>query len=324
MKAGIAVALVVGLVGGCSFDSAGVTGDDDDIDASVEIPDAATLDAPTPDAGPTCETNADCEVPPTLCQLAGECNQALGRCVFPDVDCTGEGDQCNVGSCEPATGACVKVPAFESSPCGDVTTCGAFSECGGFDEMDACDETGTQSRDCTDFACSAGSCVGTARVDVAACTRDQDGVTCAATECPTVFGPCQFEEFCDHDGTQSRDCTAHTCVDAACIAAPILQEQACTRPSREGQTCHPPECGGFTDCEFSPANECDETGLRARVCTPFACESQSCEAGELFVEQVACTRDTDGDVCGEVCEIIMGTEICTDVTCTDGECPIRD
>ena len=320
--------IVLGLlVGACSFDSAGGTGDDES-DASVVVPDsgsgvvdAAAVDAATPDAGPACTSNAECATPPTLCQLAGTCDMAVGRCVFPSVDCTGDSDECNVGSCEPATGACVKIPSFESNPCGAVTECGAFADCGGFDVADACDESGSQSRDCTDFSCAIGACVGAARVDTQVCERDQDGVTCADTACPGAFGACQFAEFCDHDGTRSRDCTANTCLDATCTATPIVQVQDCSRGVRDGQECADPDCGDFTACGFEAGNLCDDTGLRVRVCTPFECSAQICEAGTLFSDEVSCTRNTDDVVCGEVCE--MGPPpTCVDITCDGGDCPV--
>ncbi|HEY8428488.1 MAG TPA: hypothetical protein VIL20_08950 [Sandaracinaceae bacterium] len=64
----------------------------------------------------------------------------------------------------------------DGTSCGS-TTCGSWGTCGGF--SDICDETGTQTRSCTDYACAAGSCSGSTRTESRSCTRDTDGAPCS-------------------------------------------------------------------------------------------------------------------------------------------------
>jgi hypothetical protein len=291
---------------GCSFDTGGFP------------PGAAQDAAAVPDAvAVECASDEPCRTPPTACELPGTCDLARGRCVFGAVDCGASADACNDGACDPATGACVKVPAREGGACGAGTECPAFPDCAF--EGDACDETGTRSRTCTDHVCAGGACAAHARGETEACARETDGLGCGIVTCGS-FGACtEFSGTCDESGTAYRTCTQPTCVAAACVAVAATEAAACTRGSRDGIECAPDACGMFTECQFSPGNVCDEDGLRVRVCTPFDCLDEACVEGTAFSDASACFRDTDGLVCGSFCPG-PPPEPCVPIMCDDGDC----
>lgn len=311
-------ALIFAVAGavGCSFETGGHVGDLGVADASA----VGDPDAPgAPDAGPSCVTHADCATPPDACKLAGSCG-ADGECSYPEVDCSDEGDQCNVGACDPTTGACVKQAAFEGMSCGDVTTCGAFSDCA-YDPSNSCDETGMRQRDCTDYTCNVGACTGAARVEQEPCDRDTDGDSCGATTC-SGFGACGgFSTTCDESGTKERSCTARECATGACVDLPFTDTAPCTRASRDGISCAADSCGGYTECEYSPGNKCDETGVKVRLCTPFACLDEACVDGSPFTDTADCSRDTSEVLCDTVCTGTGEDITCEPVYCLDGSCP---
>jgi hypothetical protein len=85
-------------------------------------------------------------------------------------------------TCELASGTCRSTVRTESEACTrdatgvscGATTCGAYGEC----EGGGCSASGTHSRECMDFACSGGRCVGTPRTERSACPRDPEGQPC--------------------------------------------------------------------------------------------------------------------------------------------------
>jgi len=256
---GIALWVAVSLASGCAFDSGGHLGGDGPADAAVVDP----PDASPPDAAPACYRDEQCAVPPNACKLAGTCDIASGTCTYPDVDCSGESDECNSGVCDPAVG-CLAQPAFEDQPCGDVTACGTYGAC---NYSGTCDEEAVQTRDCMDYSCQAGSCVGELRVEERACARDTDGSSCGATSCGS-FGACAYTGPCDEAATRSRSCVSHECAAGACEELAFTDTEPCSRPSRDGVHCAADACGAYTDCEYSPTNVCDETGIKARSPLP--------------------------------------------------------
>ncbi len=317
--------LVAALVGtGCAFDSAGNLGS---IDGAADVRDAG------PDAAVVqCIRDEECETPPSPCHLAGLCNPSTRQCEFPQKNCSAAGDQCNTGTCEPATGNCVATPAFDGEDCNGGTTCGSFGSCGDFDPSDICDETGTRGRDCTDRVCSSGACIDIDRVESEACARNQDGVECQVTVCGG-FGSCtDFSDTCDEHGTRYRDCTAYACSSASCVSSNFTDSGSCMRSSRDGITCASDDCGSFGAC-MGFDDTCDESGTRERTCTPYRCTSELCLPETSFVDSISCSRDTDGVTCGEVCILIcvgtgdcstvcMGICVpeCSDVLCAAGSC----
>lgn len=321
------------MVAACSFDT-GASPPATASDGGGTTPDGqvVVIDAGPPDAVPVeCSSNEQCATPPTLCQMPGTCNMSTSTCEFPDVDCTASGDDCNVGTCELATGNCVKLPAFNGNSCGAGTVCGAYGACGEFTGV--CGETGSQSRTCTDHTCSLGVCEASApRTEAITCMRDTDGVTCGDDICD-AFGPCGgFSSTCDETGTRARSCWHQVCGSGACELDPFTDVGSCSRDT-DGTMCMATSCTDWSPCGgFSTT--CDETGTRSRVCTSYACDTGTCTGTGATVTGT-CSRDTDGTVCGTVtdrvcsgmgdCELgtCMGTcmNVDIDVTCSDGTCP---
>ncbi len=120
---------------------------------------------------------------------------------------------CNTGSCD-------ATPSSEGEGCvrdtdGDtcnVTSYGPWGTCGGFEST--CDETGSHSRDRTDWNCASGSCSDTASSERDSCTRDTDGALCVdwagcrITSCSR--GVCPVGSSCSFPG---RCCEPGICID---------------------------------------------------------------------------------------------------------------
>lgn len=111
-------------------------------------------------------------------------------------------------------------PSCDATACAKKSSCGAWSACGGF--SDACDESGSRSRTCTTYACSAGSCTSSSKTETGACSRDTDGKEVAPW---SGWGSCGgFADTCDETGKQSR--SRKVCKAGKTVAE--SQQQACT------------------------------------------------------------------------------------------------
>lgn len=169
---------------------------------------------------------------------------AVDRCA--GVDCSDLDGDCTAGACDPATGECFALPANEDAECGPVQECGGYGACTAFSSV--CDESGQQSRTCTDFTCQSGACVESAPyANTRSCTRDTDGDTCAA-DTVTDCGGCVYGGgTCDETGTRTCTCTSFSCGGGACVASPT----SCSQPSAscdrdtDGDTCG---CSGTIQC----------------------------------------------------------------------------
>ncbi|MCZ7677895.1 MAG: hypothetical protein M5U28_03580 [Sandaracinaceae bacterium] len=77
---------------------------------------------------------------------------------------------CSSGTCVPSTSSesrgCPR--DTDGTSCGG-TDCGGYGGCGGF--SDTCDESGTESRTCTDYVCADGTCQGFDRSETRGCSR---------------------------------------------------------------------------------------------------------------------------------------------------------
>jgi|GEM_PF-2424715 len=122
---------------------------------------------------------------------------AFTACAFAD-ECTTTGTQsrtCTDAVC--ARGACGLSTRTETAACSRASTdglscrpgtvCDLWGLCSGFSTT--CDESGTQTRRCTTYTCSAGRCGGASLTESQACTRDTDGDTCGTGRCCTA-GSC--------------------------------------------------------------------------------------------------------------------------------------
>jgi len=311
-------ALIIGIAAtvGCTFEPGGHVRGDVVADASTGgAPDALAV----ADAGPACTNDEHCATAPNVCAQAGSCDLEAGVCVFTDVDCGGEDDDCNRGVCDPESGACVKQPTSEGMKCGAETECGVFSDCAY--EAGTCDESGTRSQDCTDYKCMAGACAGTLRVVPQDCSRGTEGDNCGATTCGG-FSACEgFTDTCDEDAFKLRDCTAYECAGGACTGLGFAQSVRCTRGDRDGTPCGIQFCTVFTACQFSPGNECDDEGVRVRMCTPSNCMDQACITEPAYTDTEDCGRDTSTVVCDTICTGSGEHIDCTPVHCAGGRCP---
>jgi len=205
-------------------------GDDESpVDHRADADDGALDDGgPTnPDATPVdCDGPEDCMNPDDPCLLPGTCED--NTCHFPAKDCSDLDGECSRGVCAD-NGECEARPIRQDMACGDgIMDCGGFSACGEF--ADTCDESGTQSRACTDSTCQAGACVtGGAYLDIRSCQRDTDGTTCAAST--TSCGACAYSSTCDRTASPVA-CTRtdHTCASESCGTSTVsLPDQSCDR-----------------------------------------------------------------------------------------------
>ncbi len=91
--------------------------------------------------------------------------------------------------------------ACDSAGCEGASYCEDFAPCGGF--ADACAETGSQVRKCWSYACDGddkiATCVAEITTEVAACTRDTDGLVIQDW---IDVGPCVELGRCSHEGRQ--------------------------------------------------------------------------------------------------------------------------
>ncbi len=220
---------------GGSFDDSGPENGNDGRPFAVDA-------APEIDAVPVeCSSSTDCQSPPDLCYMVGVCDIDSNLCVFPKVTCA-TNEACATNQCNGLTGECEKTSTNENASC-DTQTCNGFGACA-FDDSNSCDETGIQSRACTDFVCTSGSCVGNNTVEMQSCSRVTEGDDCnGGTTCP-MFGNCIYEMgICDESGSQTRTCTDNNCGSGACVAVNRNESQPCTRTT-EGNTCDFQDCGG--------------------------------------------------------------------------------
>lgn len=220
--------------------------------------------------GAACSTGNPCEVGETQCtggtpscvrasdvpagvSCGDDMTGAWGSCGGFSNDCDTTGTQsrsvttyeCNgSGSCQSDTSSqmqgCNRVTA--GNPCGAVRVEGGFGSCGGF--TTTCDETGTQSQTVTDYACSAGSCVGSDSTENRACNRDTNGTTCMPTETGS-WSLCLVDrsgDACSEDGTQRRTVTTFECGSGSCQGSDTMQMQACSVDST-GRPCPNPGPG---------------------------------------------------------------------------------
>jgi hypothetical protein len=210
--------------------------------------DAAIIDAgDLPDAAPdarvdampvACTGDGDCATPPDHCYTAGTCDVAHSLCVFPSVDCSGMSDECNLGTCDPATG-CVLAPAHQDQACGKGKDCGPFGGCDGF--ADECDSTGTLTRTCTTYTCQAGTCTGVDGPDTAPCTRKTEDNPCGqdtVTGCGVCDNP---NDVCALSGEMGCTCTTFACKSDACTPNATSCAQPCTRVTN-GTPCGEQQC----------------------------------------------------------------------------------
>lgn len=260
-------------------------------------------------------------------------------------ECTLEGcvrlpcdpSRCELGPCETATcegDVCVVRPGCSASECcveGACLNCDDGNSC----TEDICSEreggrceyvaTGAGG-DCeTGDFCELGECRGrSCEVVGERCSGelvcnpdDRVCVGCrSSSDCPdeevTPFGPCEFDAFCDSEGTKSRTVTTYDCAGDTCVSTARIDVVACTRPDRDGTSCGFSMTDPWSGCEFD--GECAE--LTDDEIQEM--RNEVCQRGECVVVRTtatrSCSRDTDGRACAPMDRCAM-TAACTDGTC---------
>ena len=235
------------------------------------------------------------------------------------------GGQCSE-STETETESCTR--STDGDQC-DSTDFGAWGSCS---FSGTCDELGERDRTVTSYACSGGSCEGTTTTDTTSdgCDRSTDGDGCGSGTCDD-WGSCDYGDTCAETGVQERTCYEQVCSNSSCIQESYTETQNCSR-STDGVQCDDDEYGDWSDCSYG--NDCSQSGSRGREVTTFACASGSCEStGSFELDLDSCSRNTDGDTCGDTdwdpwsgCltdgQSCTGTETRqgTELTCDGGSC----
>lgn len=207
---------------------------------------------------------------------------AWGDCGGFADSCGNAGTQsrsCTVYAC--SAGACTASAGSESQscsrdtdgvPCG-VTTCGDWGACEGF--PDVCATTGSQTLECTSFACSGGACSEGRRIVSRGCLRDTNGDPCASTTCGP-WSDCSWSS-CAADGSRYRACTDFSCGSGSCRQSGRTETVTCTRSVQctsgslscvltlsQGQL----GCTCANGCTCNGEQTCDGTSCTWTACQP--------------------------------------------------------
>jgi hypothetical protein len=268
------------------------------------VPDDAL---PPGDGGPArCGIAADCDdddpCTDDACTASGCVHANNDSACDDDIFCNGV-DVCAGGECTHAGGPCLGATTCDESSArclGCVTTSdcpaqttSAWTACdfGG----DPCAESGTRARTVTDFRCESGACVPTVRPESATCDRETDGTLCIERTCDS-WTECTGASMCAETGTRTRACRGGSCVAGVCTESAPTETEACTR-STGGGLCAAGTCGEWRGCTYPSG--CATTGSESRTCTADArCTGGACPAQTTFEETRACSRVTEGTVCG--------------------------
>lgn len=225
-----------------------------------------------------------------LCSQDDQC--LAGVCEGAVLDCSDSFDQCNIGTCDPNSGACIQVPSVSGTPCNDNNACSLSDRC------------------------EAGICLGGEQVD---CSDQED--QCMSASCDPESGLCvpQIKEdglYCDSD--ESR-CTQEACQGGRCVTQHTVR---CDLLCRAG-LCDPDTglCGGES---LADGSTCDDND----ACT----ENNECRNGvcEVTANLCACTNQAPGTTCDYEAACVTGgqcdeNERCVPMDNRDGEsCPDLD
>ena len=258
-----------------------------------------TNDATALNATP-CDNGDKCQMP-----NSGKCTAGVCAAGGKPVDCSGAGDACNAGTCNPTTGKC------ESISKGDGVAC---------DDQNGC----TQSDSCQAGKCKAGpavACPSGGPCFNALC-QSTGATTHTCGNQPKPAGtPCDDGKFC----SQGDSCTA----TGACAPGPLLQclpspepcfenlcddaSQGCAKkakpfnaPCDDGKYCTTGEhCADGGLCTGGTPTKCATT----KACTQGYCDEQTNQC--LIVDQPNCCA-INGD-CND-------GNPCTADTCSANKC----
>jgi cysteine-rich repeat protein len=224
-----------------------------------------------------------------LCNI-GEACQA-GACTGGSAkDCSGEGDQCNDASCDPAgvmEGNCdTQTPTNEGDPCDDGDVCNVGETC----QTGSC--TGGSAKDCSgegdqcnDASCDSSRAEGNCDTKTPANEGDpcDDGDVCNVGEtCQT--GSCT--------GGSAKDCSGEgdQCNDASCGSSGAEGNCDTKIPANEGGPCD--DGDACTENEACQSGTC-ANGTDVDCDDGTSCTTDSCDS------TTACVNEPDDDVCDD-------------------------
>jgi cysteine-rich repeat protein len=267
-----------------------------------------------------------------FCTVNDAC--AGGACTGTPRDCSGAGNQCNLGVCNEATDQCEAQPLANNTPCTDGNACTQTDTCQGgsctgtnpvvCNPLDQCHDAGT----CNTLS---GVCSNPAKPNGSACS-DNDACTqsdtCQGGACtganPVVCTPL---DQCHDAGT----CNAltGTCSDPAKPdGTGCTDNNACT----QSDTCQGGACSGTNPVVCTPLDQCHDAGtcdsLSGTCSNPTKPDGTTCDDGQACTLGDVCTGGAcsggpscgDGVVqsgCGETCDDgpANGTDQCCSATC---------
>jgi hypothetical protein len=276
----------------------------------------------------------------------------FGECIADAKDCSGAGDQCNEGVCDPSTGACVAEPISDGTACDDELFCtvntscqagvcvGQARNCSGVADQcndSACAEgvgcypvplTGNACSDglyCTvNDICQQGACVGGPARDCSAEGGSCRTGTCDETSRSCTGDPVPDGTLCD-DGlycTTETACLAGECADVRqnrdCAAAGdgVCTTGLCSETNSRCEASNLPNGTVCSDGRFCTTNTTCNNG--ACLGEPVNCDNLTdvCNAGRCSEAQGGCYADPrpNGTICND------GLACTVNTTCTSGQC----
>ncbi len=303
-------------------------GIDDDCDGIIDNPDEV------------CPPNQVCA--PALKQCLTQCTPA--NCPSPK-------------SCDPKTQACVDLTAPKTKiggACASDDTCDtglfcAFSTIlGGLESDSICSQTCCKSENCpAGFVCAATGTGGRYCLDPSKIGRAAPGAASGGGACNGTDGT----------GCRSGLCTGSKCVDTCCSDTDCTNGTSCTYQTVGGHgvfACGAPGSGhqaGDSDCTSNSrcdSDLCLDIGAGTGTCIQPCCTSANNFCGNVEGVNLACIENgvstspdqflsctggtgsgnkafgvgcTKNDDClSNLCDTV-GTKACSDVCCTDADCP---
>ncbi len=293
---------------------------------AYDVPDCGDLDGACTE-GICSEKDGGCVATPKengsacddgdFCTIEGTCNS--GVCESQPRDCSGEGDQCNVGVCDEATDSCVPQPVSDGTACDDGAFCTTSDTC----NAGVC---GGAARDCTSAGdqCNSGVCDEAAD----ACVKQAvtDGTSCEDGEYCTVGDACAAGA-CMGGGPRSCGAAGGSCREGVCDEAtdscdgdPVPDGTACD----DGQFCTTSDqcvagtCAGGAprDCSSADATcrvgTCDDN-LNLCVATP-APDGTTCDDGAFCTTGDSCAA---GSCTGAPRDCSGAADACNNGSCSE-------
>lgn len=215
------------------------------------------------------------------------------------------GDACNVGVCNPSSGACGKKPKKDGTSCSDGEACTSSDKCksgvcaaGTWTCQCKLNTDCNDKNTCTKDTCSSGKCSNTI-TSGAVCS---DGNACTINDKCTTKGTCAGSKKSCND---NNACTADSCGGGSCANKP-LAGKSCS----DGTLC-------TTSDKCSTAGKCVGTPLKCN--DGNACTDDKCKSGKCSFTKDNTNSCSDGKACTVSDYCLSGSCISGKTkTCNDG------